>query len=375
MAFNFDEIIDRHDTNCIKWDRFGKDVIPMFIADMDFSVAPAITERIIKRANHTVYGYSFPDKELFHAVINWVKEEYDYDLKPEWIDIIGGIVPALSVISTIVDGESITNIPNYSMLLAAPGKAGRKMIQVPLRNTDEYYEIDYEALENAITPEVKLFYLCNPHNPVGRIYTREELTELSRFARKHNLIVVSDEIHCELVYDRKHTPFYTVDDYARDHSITLNAPGKICNVPGVNLAIAIVPNKELKESLKKAGYAMGHPGIFEIQAAIAAYSEAKEWKKELVEYLRGNRDYLESELKRWFPRVRLPHLESTYLQWADFRAYGEQYTAEYFLKEAKIAFTDGKDFGSPGYIRINFGCPRAVLTEAIERLKKTIKIY
>lgn len=374
MSFDFDKPIERRNTGSIKWGAFPKDYIPLFIADMDFAVAPEITERIIHRAEHPVYGYTRPDKKLFEVFANWILREFDYKIKDSWLTLLPGIVPALAVASNVVSGKSITNTPNYSNLLNAPEKAGNTMLTVPLKNTDEHYEIDFDALERVLTPDTRIFYLCNPHNPVGKMYSKEELLEISAFAKKHGLIVVSDEIHCELVYDKKHVPFFTVDEYAKEHSITFMAPGKTYNIPGVVLAFAIIPNDKLKEQFRTAGYAMGHPGIFNIEAAIAAYGESEEWKKELVEYLRQNRDYLEEELEKRFPKAKFPHTEGTYLQWIDFRPYGEDIDADFLQKHAKVVLTDGKGFGEEGYVRLNFGCPRATLAEALDRMEHAIKV-
>ena len=232
--------------------------------------------------------------------------------------------------------------------------------------------IDFEALEDAITEDTKVFYLCNPHNPVGRVYTREELLAVSAFAKKHNLIVVSDEAHCEVVFEGKHIPFFSVDEYAREHSITLYSNGKLSNVPDLILAFAVIPNAELKDEFERLGYAFGEEHILNVEAGIASYGESKEWKEQLVEYLKGNRDYLESELKRRFPKAKLVHLESTYLEWVDFRAYGENVDAKFFFKNAKVFFTDGKDFGGPGYVRINFATRREVITQALDRIEAAI---
>lgn len=372
MTFDFDKAVSRRGWDSIKWDRVNENEIPMFIADMDFESAPAVKLRIEKRAEHPVYGYTMTSQLLFDSFTEWFQGEYGVALDRKEIEVINGIVPALAVASNIQEGSSITVSPNYHYILDAPARAGNEMIVAPLRNTDEYYELDFEALQNNLRPDTKIFYLCNPQNPVGRVYTPEELRQVSEFAQKNHLLVISDEIHCELVYDRKHTPFFTVDDYARNNSITLLAPGKTCNIPGVSLAFAIIPSPELRERFEKEGYAMGHPGIFNLEAGIAAYGESKEWKIQLVEYLKGNRDYLEKELKTRFPKVKATHTEGTYLQWVSFSEYGA-YDAAFFREKAQVVLSDGKDFGSPGYIRINFGCPRSTITEALDRIERALK--
>ena len=358
MPTAFDEHIDRHGTSSIKWDIAAQDELPMFIADMDFISAPAVKRRIAARLEHPVYGYTRTPELLLKSFIDWFEEEYDYSLKKEWVVPITGIVPALSVASNIGGGSSIAVTPNYHMLLDAPGKAGNVMIRVPLHNEDEYYTFDFEALKKALLPDTKLIYLCNPQNPVGRIYKLSELQQLEEFARENKLTVISDEI-----------PFVTVGEYARDNSITFYAPGKTYNIPGVSIAFAVIPDESLRNEFHRLSYAMGHPGLFNIEAGIAAYSESKGWRKELIEYLRGNRDYLESELGKRFRDARFTHTEATYLQWVNF---GEGIDAAFIRKNAKVWLTDGKDFGAEGYVRINFGCPRDYITEALNRIEKAI---
>ena len=369
MSTAFDEHIERHGTSSIKWDIAGNDELPMFIADMDFISAPAVGKRIAARLEHPIYGYTRTPDLLLKSFINWFKEEYDYELSREWVVPITGIVPALSVASNIGGGSSIAVTPNYHMLLDAPGKAGNRMIKVPLHNDNEYYTFDFDALKKALLPDTKLIYLCNPQNPVGRIYKLSELKRLEEFAKENKLTIISDEIHCELLYDARHIPFITVGDYALDNSVTFYAPGKTYNIPGVSIAFAVIPNANLRDEFNRLSYAMGHPGLFNIEAGIAAYSESKGWRKELIEYLRGNRDYLESELGKRFKDARFTHTEATYLQWVNF---GEGIDASFIRKNAKVWLTDGKDFGAEGYVRINFGCPRDYITEALDRIEKAI---
>ena len=373
MKFDFDKKVDRYNTHCYKWDLYGEEYLPLWVADSDFEVAPAITERLKKRIEHGIYGYFLTGTEIYDVLSAWFRDEYGVEVPgKKWIKLLPGIVPALAVASNIGDGKSITNTPNYVGLLNAPESAGNELIKVPLRNDNERYSIDFEALEDAITEDTKVFFLCNPHNPVGRVYTREELLAVSAFAKKHNLIVVSDEAHCEVVFEGKHIPFFSVDEYAREHSITLYSNGKLSNVPDLILAFAVIPNAELKDEFERLGYAFGEEHILNVEAGIASYGESKEWKEQLVEYLKGNRDYLESELKRRFPKAKLVHLESTYLEWVDFRAYGENVDAKFFFDKAKVFFTDGKDFGGPGYVRINFATRREVITQALDRIEAAI---
>lgn len=374
MIFDFDKPIDRINTHSYKWDLKGEEYLPLWVADADFEVAPAVTERIRKRMEHGIYGYFLTGNEIYDTLSRWFEEEYGAQVPgKEWIKIVPGIVPALAVASNIGGGKSMTNTPNYCNLLDAPVSAGNEMIRVPLANNDEYYTIDFDALEAAVTEDTKVFYLCNPHNPVGRVYTLEELKQVSAFAKKHNLLVVSDEAHCEVVFEGKHIPFFTVDEYAREHSITLYSNGKLCNVPDLILAFAVIPNKELKDEFERLGYAFGEEHVLNVEVGVATYGESKEWKQQLLQYLKDNRDYLESELKRRFPKAKVVHLQSTYLEWVDFRAYGEQVDAKFFYNKAKVFLTDGEDFGGTGYVRINFATRREIITQALDRMEAALK--
>lgn len=374
MTFDFDKPIERLNTHSYKWDLKGEEYLPLWVADADFEVAPAVTERIRKRMEHGIYGYFLTGNEIYDTLSKWFAEEYQAEVPgKEWIKIVPGIVPALAVASNIGGGKSMTNTPNYCNLLDAPVSAGNEMIRVLLANNDEYYTIDFDALEAAVTEDTKVFYLCNPHNPVGRVYTLEELKQVSAFAKKHNLLVVSDEAHCEVVFEGKHIPFFTVDEYAREHSITLYSNGKLCNVPDLILAFAVIPNKELKDEFERLGYAFGEEHVLNVEVGVATYGESKEWKQQLLAYLKDNRDYLESELKRRFPKAKVVHLQSTYLEWVDFRAYGQNIDAKFFYNKAKVFLTDGEDFGGTGYVRINFATRREIITQALDRMEEVLK--
>lgn len=371
MKFDFDKKVDRINTHSLKWDLYGNEYLPLWVADLDFEVPPAVTKRLKKRMEHGIYGYFLAGNEIYDVLINWFSEEYHVAIPDKnWMKLVPGIVPALAVASHIGGGKSMTTTPNYCNLLQAPISAGNEMIRVPLKNTDEYYSIDFDALEAAITEDTKVFYLCNPHNPVGRVYTMDELKRISAFAKKHQILVVSDEAHCEVVFEGKHIPFFTVDDYAREHSITLYSNGKMCNVPDLILAFAVIPNQEIRAEFERLGYALGEAHALNVEAGIAAYAESKEWKQQLLAYLKENRDYLENELKTRFPKAKFVHNEGTYLLWADFRAYGDHINARFFKKKAKVFLTDGRDFGGEGYVRINFATRREIITQALDRMEK-----
>lgn len=399
MTFDFDKEVNRLNTSSFKWDLYGKKYIPLWVADSDFEVAPAVTERLQKLVDKKVYGYLLTGNGIYNAIRNWLTKEYGAEVPGKsWIKLLPGIVPALAVASNlgieeiepIKEGnvwtrhtESVTFIPNYSGLIEAPETAGNIMKQIPMRcemRADEsgyeyeYYTMDFDALQAAATDRTKVFYLCNPHNPLGRVFTYEELRQVSEFARKNNLIVVSDEAHCEIVYEGKHIPFFMVDDYARENSITLYSNGKLSNLPDLILAFAVIPNKELRERFEKLSYAFGEEHIMNVEAGIASFAESDEWKKQLVEYLKGNRDYLETELKKRFPKDKYPefkmtHLEGTYLLWIDFGNINSQW----FMDNAGVFMSDGSFFGGAGHVRLNFATRRELLTQALDKLEEAMK--
>ncbi|MDR2634143.1 MAG: aminotransferase class I/II-fold pyridoxal phosphate-dependent enzyme [Treponema sp.] len=369
MRFNFDEMVDRRGFGSVKWDTLGEGTLPMFVADMDFRSSPQIIEALESKIRHGIFGYG-QDPELPGIIKKWFQDEYHLSIEEDWILLLPAIVPVLAAVSRLREGPVMITTPNYHVLLAAPAKAGKKTILSPLRNTDEYYQMDFDDMRQRIQPEVRLFYLCNPHNPVGRVYKYEELKELSLFAKERNLIVISDEAHCGLVFDRPHIPFFSVDEYAAQQSISIMGPGKTYNLAGLPFAFALIPNKTLREDFRKTCYTLPQPGILNMAAAKAAYGSSGEWHLQLVDYLRGNRDYFEKALREQFPAAKLTHVEGTYLQWVDFRPLGIADPYQWLKDKAKILPNQGKPFGLEGYVRFNFGTTRARLEEAIGRMQE-----
>jgi cystathionine beta-lyase len=368
MNYNFDEVIPRRGSGSVKWDTAAEGVLPMFVADMDFRSAPPIIQAIREKVDHGVFGYG-QDPEFPAVIKKWFQDEYQAAIEEDWVVLLPAIVPVLAEVSRLREGPVLINTPNYHVLLAAPRRAGKETVLSPLKNTGEYYEMDFGDLRSRAAGGVRLFYLCNPHNPVGRVYKREELEELSAFAREKGLTVISDEAHCGLVYDRPHTPWFTVDEWAAEHSVTLMGPGKTYNLAGLPLGFAIIPNPTLREEFRRTCYALPHPGLLNLAAAKAAYSQCREWRLQLVEYLRGSRDYLERRLRSSFPAAKFTHVEGTYLQWIDFRPLGIRDPYRWLQKHPKILPNDGKPFGLEGYVRINFGTTRARLAEALDRIE------
>ncbi|MBR1703233.1 MAG: aminotransferase class I/II-fold pyridoxal phosphate-dependent enzyme [Lachnospiraceae bacterium] len=376
MNYDFETKIDRRLSGSVKYTRAPEGTLAFTIADSDFLTAPAIQRALEERLACRDYGYMIPRAEFTESFIGWFDRTYQFELKKEWLLPVSGVVPALAVAGHVKSGSVIMNIPNYGMLLSAPKRAGKEVIEVPLkcRITEpgtERWEIDFNRLEEAITPDTELFYLCNPHNPVGRVYSLEELQSISSFARRHHLIVVSDEIHCEILYDHRHIPFFTVDEYAMEHTILLTAPGKTFSIPGIGGAFAVIPNKELRERFQAVSYAVGRPNLFGVAALTAAYRDCDDWKRELLEYLRGNRDYLETEIRKRFPKAVQTHVEGTYLAWIDLGAYINREEQEKWLADhAKVMFNGAEFFHGTGHIRWNFATQRENIQKALERMEK-----
>ncbi|MDR0905089.1 MAG: aminotransferase class I/II-fold pyridoxal phosphate-dependent enzyme [Oscillospiraceae bacterium] len=372
----FDVAVPRRGTNSIKWDTVPDGVIPMSIADTDWATAPAVVDAIrAKLDGNPVFGYSLGDPSIADSVVAWYSRKYGFTVEKDWIVVIPGIVPALAELANVAEGDVLAQTPNYAMLLSAPARVGKTLRRVPLIETVTdgilSYETDFDALEKQ-ADGAGLFYLCNPHNPIGKVYSREELAQLARFAKSHNLVVVSDEIHGELVYGKAHTPYIAADG-GLENSILLTAAGKICNMPGLHGAVAVVPDEKLREKVK-AIYPRAGLGALDATGFAAAYSpEADAWKDALTEYLAENRDYLETELKRRLPKLRFPHNDGTYLLWLDFTAYGIENPQKFLLEKARVALTDGVGFGGTQYhARLNFGCPRSTLTEALGRVESAL---
>ncbi|MDR1204744.1 MAG: aminotransferase class I/II-fold pyridoxal phosphate-dependent enzyme [Peptococcaceae bacterium] len=374
--YDFDAGLDRRGTNCVKWDTIEEGYIPMSIADMDFGTPAPIIEAIRRRLDHPAFGYGIRNTEMVDAVIAWFGRTYDFELDRSWIVPLTGIYSALAFFSSLTDGDVLTATPNYPPILRGPERVDRACVFSPMKKAAETrlarYELDFEDLERKAAADVGMYSMCSPHNPIGRVYTKEELERLSDFARKRKLVVLSDEIHNELIYDHPHTPYLTVEG-GLESSVTLISAGKTCNIPGIPAALAIVPDEALRGRVIAAASGFGGAGALNTEALRAAYAECDDWKKALVSYLKENRDYLETEFLRRFPKIRLTHTEGTYLQWVDFSGYGISNAAQWLLDHPKIVAHGGKMFGgAESEARINFGCPRSLIKEALDRMETSL---
>lgn len=390
MKYNFDEVIDRKNTDSMKWSasylerHFGSaDCVPLWVADMDFRTAQPVIDAVTERAGHGIYGYALAGDEFYEAVINWQKRRNGWEVKKEWIVFSPGVVPALwHIVRTFCSpGEKvILQSPVYYPFYKVIEDNGCQVINNRLINNGGRYEMNFEELERqAEDSSVKMMILCSPHNPVGRVWTKEELRRVSEICFANDVLLVSDEIHSDLVFrPNVHTPAASLSEELMMNTITCMAPSKTFNLAGVQVSDVIVPDRRLRRrlagSLKSAGVM---PNVFGLAAQTAAYNEGEEWLEQLLEYLAGNLDFMENFITSELPEVKFRRPEGTYLAWLDFSGYG--FTSEELQNRMKnkagVALDDGYIFGDGGEPcqRINFACPRSVLIKAMERLRKGVE--
>jgi cysteine-S-conjugate beta-lyase len=371
--FDFDTPIDRRNTASVKWEKYrGRDVIPMWVADMDFACPPAVIAALHRRIDHGIFGYAAPPSTLVDATLAYLESEFSWKIEPEWIVWLPGLVVGLNVVSRAFGepgDDVLTATPIYPPFLSAPANASRNVVRVPMIEKDGHWCWDLDALERAITPRARLLLLCNPHNPVGRVFKRAELLAIADVCRRHDLVLCSDEIHAGLVLDedKRHIPAASLDLAVSEQTVTLLSASKTFNMPSLGCAYAVASNPELRARLKRvmAGI-VHHVGLMGYVATEAAYREGKSWQRALLDYLRANRDLVEGTIAR-IPGLRITHAEATYLSWIDARALPFVNAVAHF-EAAGVGLYDGAQFGTPGYLRLNFACPRALLKQALDRI-------
>ncbi len=377
MKFDFDKILNRQNTGSLKWDKYkGKDVIPMWVADMDFQAPPAVVEALHNRIEHGIFGYAAPSDELVETVVERMATKYQWAIKPHWIVWLPGLVPALNVVCRAFagsEGEILTFTPIYSPFLSAPRLAEKTLKTIPLRCEANLLTFDIERLQSEISVRSKVLLLCNPHNPVGRRYNRLELESIAETCLRHNIIICSDEIHCDLILDGgEHFPIATLSSEISQKTITLMSPSKTFNLPGLNCAFAIIENDQLRKQFVRGRKGIV-PGVNALgyTACLAAYRDGEQWRKELIEYLRGNRDIIYKFINDEIPRLSMRNVQATYLAWIDCRKLEIRNPAGFFLQEG-IGLSNGRDFGGEGFVRLNFGCPRKLLLQVLDRMKQAV---
>jgi len=376
--FDFDHAPERRGTDSQKWQKYaGRDVLPLWVADMDFVSAPPILDALRARVDHGVFGYARPTASTVEAVTGALAQRYGWKVDPEWIVWLPGLVVGLNVTAQAFAGpgeEVLTLTPVYPPFMSAPRNSGRAPVGVPFTLAGGKWEIDWEALERAVTPRTRLFYLCNPHNPLARVWRRAELERLGEFCVRHNLVLCSDEIHCDLILDPSlpHIPSATLSPALAARSVTLMAPSKTYNVPGLGTSLAIIPDATLRARFNRAAAGIvAEVTCLGFTACEAAYRDCEPWRQQLLAYLRGNRDYLVDALPRALPGLKIEApVEATYLLWMNVAGLGLPNPVAHF-EGLGVGLSDGAPFGArPGtHLRLNFGCPRATLVEAVRRMQ------
>lgn len=383
---DFDTVIERKNTRCVKYDfalKNGKpqDILPMWVADMDFKTSSYITDALEAVVSHGIFGYSDCDEEYFEAVKGWMKRHHDWDVEESWLVKTPGVVFALSMaVRTFTkEGEGVLiQQPVYYPFGRVILDNHRKLVVNELRLTEDgSYEIDYEDFERKIVEEkVKLFILCNPQNPVGRVWTREELTRLGDICLKHNVLVVSDEIHSDFIFAGEHQVFANVKEEFKDICMICTAPSKTFNIAGLQVSNIFVPNAALAERFRREVAMTGYSELSlpAITACEAAYRYGDEWLSGVLAYIRANAEFMREYLQKYLPKVKMTKHEGTYLVWLDFREYGlsDAELDKLIVEKAGLWFDSGAMFGKSGegFQRINIACPRATLEQALEKLAK-----
>ena len=386
---NFNIVVNRKNTNCLKYDfavRRGRpeNVLPLWVADMDFKVAPEITQAIEKRVAHGIFGYSEVKEEYFEAVAAWMEQKHGWHVKEDWLVKTPGVVFALAmaVQAFTEPGDAvIIQQPVYYPFSEVIADNGRRIVDNTLElKEDGKYHINFEDFEQKVKENhVKLFLLCSPHNPVGRVWTKEELKKIAAICRKYDVIVVSDEIHEDFVFNGKHQVFADLSEDAKNRTITCTAPSKTFNLAGLQVSNIWIANPELREKFKKQIAAAGYSQLntLGLTACEAAYRYGGEWHAELLGYLKSNLNFLREFLQTRLPEVKLIEPEGTYLVWLDFGSLGltEEQREELLTKKAGIWLDSGAIFGAAGegFERINIACPRSILKDALERIERAVR--
>lgn len=382
MKYDFDQIVSRRGTNSYKWDSAAEEnVLPMWVADMDFRTAPPVVEALRKRVEHGVFGYTKVPVAYYEAVTHWFFRRHNWQIEKDWIIYTSGVVPALSAVikALTVPGDRIlVQTPVYNCFFSSIRNNGCEVIASPLIYEGETYRMDFDDLERkAADPKVKLLLLCNPHNPAGRVWKREELIRMGEICLRNNVMVVADEIHCELVFPSHHyIPFASLSHEFQMHSVTCTSPSKAFNLAGLQIANIIAADADVRRKIDKAinTNEVCDVNPFGVEALIAAYNEGEEWLDELNHYLFANYTYLKAYFSKYLPQFPVVKLEGTYLVWVDCRSWQKSSLeiVEELLKEEKLWLNEGSMYGEAGegFIRINIACPRQVMMEGLNRLRR-----
>lgn len=381
LDFDFDEIIDRRSTQSTKWHHYDEDVLPMWVADMDFRSPPAVIRALRERVEHGVFGYERYAPDLPELIVDRLARVFDWHVEPDAIVFTPGVVNAFFLaIRALVEPDEglLTQRPVYGPILHAAGTAG--VVSQPMeltRQADGRYIVDMDRFAETVTDRTKLFLLCSPHNPVGRVFTPDELLAMGEVCLRNDVFICSDEIHADLTFTgHPHTPIAALSPELEAVTITLMAPSKTFNIAGLDCGFAVIPNPELRRRYNQArGGLVGHPNLMGYTAARAAYLESEPWLAAALRYMETNRDIVVETVNNQMPGLRVMSPEGTYLAWIDCREADLSVSPHtFFLEEARVAFNDGTSFGpsGEGFIRLNFGCPRALLEEGLDRMRRAL---
>lgn len=384
MKYDFDELVDRRGTNSYKWDSCAdSDVIPLWVADMDFKTAPVIVEALQKRVSHAIFGYTKVPETYFKSVVEWFKKRHGWNFSEDWIIYTSGVVPAISAVikaMTTPGDKVIVQTPVYNCFFSSIINNDCEVYANPLKYENGIYTIDFDDLElKASDPQAKLLLLCNPHNPAGRVWTTDELARIGEICSRHNVVVVADEIHCEFVFPgHKYTPYASVNESTKQNSIVCNAPSKAFNTAGLQIANIITPNSLWRKKIDKAININEVCDVnpFGVEALIAAYSEeGAEWLQQLNSYLFSNYNLLRRFFDENLPFLPVTSLEGTYLVWINCSAIKKRSSeiCDYLLEKYKVWVNSGDMYGDDSFIRINLACPKQRLEEGLSRIAKGMK--
>lgn len=377
QAFDFDHVIDRRSSESIKWHAFAEDVLPMWVADMDFAAAPEIIEALQQRISHGVFGYPAELKGLKESIMAWLEKRYAWKIQAEELIFLPGVVVGFNLVTQAICADQrgvVIQTPVYPPFLNVGKNAGVPLLSSKLiKGKNDRYEVDFDSFNHSLDQNAGMFLLCNPHNPVGRVFTRFELEQMAENCLRRDVMICADEIHCDLVYEGSHhIPLASLDDEIAQKTVTLMAPSKTFNIPGLEFSFAVVQNPELRQRIHQARRGLvGGVNLMGMVAARAAYQYGEVWLEQLLAYLKSNRDWLYQTVGERMKGVQMPLPEGTYLAWLDFQSTpvgNDPFT--FFLKEAKVGLNDGCAFGSggEGHVRLNFGCPRSLLEEGVNRM-------
>ena len=383
MQLDFDRVIDRRPTESSKWHKYPPDVLPLWVADMDFRSPEPVIRALRERVEHGVFGYGVEQPEFYEVFLDRLQTRYGWRVSPEAILVIPGVIPGFNLAAralTAAGDGLLLQTPVYPPIGRVPDNVGLTSDEMQLDlQPDGRYAIDFERFEAAIGERTRMFLLCNPHNPVGRVFRRDELERTAEVCLRRGLLICADEVHCELTFSRqRHVPIASLDAEIAARTITLMAPSKSFNLPGLKCAVAIIPNASLREKFVAAQLDLVRAvNVLGYTAALAAYRDGQPWLDALLRYLEANRDFVVEYARSKLPGVRAASPEATYLAWLDCREAdlpdSDPYT--FFLDEARVALTDGKAFGrgGAGFVRLNFACPRATLAEGLDRMRHALE--